>query len=129
MTAPPDSQFRAGMFLGRAALPPRVPGQPVRSVRRRGADDRPGVVTGPRVLAILQGVAAAILMPAGSWLLVSLDPEVIARMIAVVVLVFSIVLMVGWRYEGEKKLWSTLGAGAFGKVTRVVGNGRISTGP
>ena len=62
------------------------------------------------------GVAAAILMPAGSWLLVSLDPEVIARMIAVVVLVFSIVLMVGWRYDGEKKLWASLGVGAISGV-------------
>ena len=28
MDAPPDSQFPAGMFLGRAALPPRVLEQP-----------------------------------------------------------------------------------------------------
>lgn len=62
------------------------------------------------------GVAAAILMLAGSWLLVSLDPEVIARMIAIVVLVFSIVLMVGWRYDGEKKLWASLGVGAISGV-------------
>ena len=62
------------------------------------------------------GVAAAILMPAGSWLLVSLDPEVLARLIAVVVLVFSIVLMVGWRYDGEKKLWASLGVGAISGV-------------
>ena len=42
------------------------------------------------------GVAAALFMPAGSWLLVSLDPDLLARFIALVVLVFSIVLMVGW---------------------------------
>ena len=62
------------------------------------------------------GVAAAIFMPAGSWLLVSLDPELLVRGIAIVVIVFSLVLMVGWRYEGEKKLWASAGVGAISGV-------------
>ena len=62
------------------------------------------------------GFAAAILMPAGSWLLVSLDPDLTARMIAFVVVAFSIVLMVGWRYDGEKKLWASVGVGALSGV-------------
>ena len=62
------------------------------------------------------GVAAAVLMPAGSWLLVSLDPDLIARAIALVVVAFSVVLMVGWRYDGEKKLWASLGVGALSGV-------------
>ncbi len=62
------------------------------------------------------GVAAAILMPAGSWLLVSLDPDLIARGIALVVVAFSVVLMVGWRYDGEKKLWASVGVGALSGV-------------
>ena len=62
------------------------------------------------------GVAAAILMPAGSWLLISLEPDLIARIIAFVVVVFSIVLMIGWRYDGEKKLWASLGVGALSGV-------------
>ena len=62
------------------------------------------------------GAAAAVLMPAGSWLLVSLDPDLIARGIALVVVAFSVVLMAGWRYEGGKKLWATLGVGALSGV-------------
>ena len=62
------------------------------------------------------GIAAAILMPAGSWLLVSLDPELLVRGIAIVVIVSSLVLMVGWRYEGEKKLWASVGVGAVSGV-------------
>ncbi len=62
------------------------------------------------------GVAAALLMPVGSWLLVSLDPDLIARGIALVVVAFSVVLMTGWRYEGGKKLWATLGVGAVSGV-------------
>ncbi len=62
------------------------------------------------------GAAAALLMPVGSWLLVSLDPDLIARGIALVVVAFSVVLMAGWRYEGEKKLWATLGVGGLSGV-------------
>ena len=62
------------------------------------------------------GAAAACLMPVGSWLLVSLDPDLIARGIALVVAAFSVLLMAGWRYEGEKKLWATLGVGALSGV-------------
>ncbi|MCY3671448.1 MAG: sulfite exporter TauE/SafE family protein [Alphaproteobacteria bacterium] len=62
------------------------------------------------------GAAAACLMPVGSWLLVSLDPDLIARGIALVVVAFSVLLMAGWHYEGEKKLWATLGVGALSGV-------------
>ena len=62
------------------------------------------------------GAAAALLMPVGSWLLVSLDPDLIARGIALVVVAFSVVLMAGWRYEGGKKLWATLGVGGLSGV-------------
>ena len=68
-----------------------------------------------RVVAPM-GIAAALLMPVGSWFLVSLDPELLVRGIAIVVVVFSLVLMVGWRYEGEKKLWASLGVGAISGV-------------
>lgn len=62
------------------------------------------------------GVAAALLMPAGSWLLVTLDPDFLARFIALVVLAFSIILMIGWRYDGEKKAWMSAGVGALSGV-------------
>lgn len=62
------------------------------------------------------GAAAACLMPVGSWLLVSLDPDLIARGIALVVVAFSVLLMAGWRHEGEKKLWVTLGVGGLSGV-------------
>jgi uncharacterized membrane protein YfcA len=58
------------------------------------------------------GLAAAILMPAGAHLLRSADPALLTKVMAVVVLGFVIVLMAGWRYQGEKRLLSTLGVGA-----------------
>lgn len=62
------------------------------------------------------GFAAAVFMPAGSWILVSLEPDLIARMIALVVLVSSVVLMLGWRRRGERKTWMGAGVGAVSGV-------------
>ena len=58
------------------------------------------------------GISAALLMPVGAHLLASTDPNLLARVMATVVLFFVIVLMTGWRYRGEKGLIPTLGVGA-----------------
>ncbi|MGI9382405.1 MAG: sulfite exporter TauE/SafE family protein [Methyloligellaceae bacterium] len=68
-----------------------------------------------RVIAPM-GAAAALLMPVGSWLLVSLDADLTARGIAAIVLVFALVLMAGWRYAGAKPLAATVGVGALSGV-------------
>ena len=68
-----------------------------------------------RVIAPM-GLAAALLMPVGSWVLVSLDADLIARGIAAIVLVFALVLLAGWRYAGPKPLPATLGVGALSGV-------------
>lgn len=62
------------------------------------------------------GAAAALFMPLGAWLLVSLDPALIARGIAAVVVVFALILLTGWRYDGPKRLPATLGVGALSGV-------------
>ncbi len=51
------------------------------------------------------GVAAALLMPVGSWLLVTLD--------AAIVVGFVVILWTGWRYEGAKPLPVTLAIGGL----------------
>jgi uncharacterized protein len=73
----------------------------------------------PRILNDIQwrfviplGLSAALLMPLGTYLLASTDPNLLARAMAIVVLFFVIVLMTGWRYRGEKGLIPTLGVGA-----------------
>ena len=62
------------------------------------------------------GVAAALFMPAGSWLLVTLDPDLLARLIALVVVVFSIILMIGWRHGGKHRIWMSAGIGTVSGV-------------
>lgn len=62
------------------------------------------------------GAMAAMLMPFGSWLLVSLDPALLGRGMALVVLAFSVLLLTGWRYDGAKLLPVSLGVGALSGV-------------
>ena len=58
------------------------------------------------------GLSAALLMPVGAYMLRSADPNLLARVMAGIVLFFVIVLMTGWRYRGENKLVPILGIGA-----------------
>ncbi|MDF1720945.1 MAG: sulfite exporter TauE/SafE family protein [Minwuia sp.] len=56
-------------------------------------------------------LAAFVGMPIGTWLLTSVDPALITRFIAVLVMIFVIVLAVGWRYQGPKRLLPTIAIG------------------
>lgn len=58
-------------------------------------------------------LAAVVGMPVGAWLLATTDPELIARFIAGLVMVFVVVLAIGWRYQGPKRLLPTLGVGGL----------------
>jgi len=62
---------------------------------------------------LLMGLVAAAFMPLGSWILVAVNPEALARVMAAIVLVFVGILAVGWRYEGTRKIPITIGIGAI----------------
>ncbi len=62
------------------------------------------------------GLAAAAFMPLGSWLLHNLDAELIGDAIALLVTIFALVLLTGWRYTGPRPLPATLGVGAVSGV-------------
>ena len=64
-------------------------------------------------VVVPMGLAAAVFMPVGTWLLLTVDAESMARGIAAVVLVFVLLLMTGWRYQGPKRLGFTLGVGTL----------------
>ena len=68
-----------------------------------------------RIIAPM-GAIAILFMPAGSWLLVTIDADLMARGIALVVLIFVVLLAVDWRYQGEKRLVSILAIGAVSGV-------------
>lgn len=64
-------------------------------------------VIGPIVLASL------FTLPLGTWVLVSLDPVTMRRVIAASVVFFSLVLLAGWRHRREPRFADSLGVGAL----------------
>lgn len=57
-------------------------------------------------------VAACLAAPFGSYVLVVAEPELLRRAIATFVIVFSLVLMRGWRYTGRQRTGTSLAIGA-----------------
>jgi uncharacterized membrane protein YfcA len=57
-------------------------------------------------------VAAALTVPLGAQVLVSADPQALRRAIAATVIVFSVLLLRGWRYSGAQRLGTSVGLGA-----------------
>lgn len=64
-----------------------------------------------RFVGPLSGTAV-LFMPIGAYALGATDPEIMTRVMAGIVLAFVLVLLTGWRYQGDKKLLPTLGIGA-----------------
>ena len=60
----------------------------------------------------LLGVPALILIPAGSWLLITLPNELVRRAVAAVVLLLVLILWSGWRYRGRRSDPLSAGVGA-----------------
>lgn len=70
------------------------------------------------------GLAALVGAPLGGTLILHLDAEIMRRAIAGVVLVFTLVMLRGWRYRGPRGRTATLGAGLVsGLMTTSVGMG------
>ena len=58
------------------------------------------------------GFASLTTIPLGAWALVSVDPDLSRRIIAMVVIVFGVALASGWRYRGTPGLGMKIGIGA-----------------
>ena len=61
-------------------------------------------------------LVAAVFMPVGSWILTTVDTDLMARGIAMVVLIFVLLLMTEWRYNGPRRLVVTITVGAMSGV-------------
>ncbi len=67
-------------------------------------------------VVVPMGLSAAVFMPVGTWLLISVNTDVMARGIAFVVLISVLLLGTGWRYQGKKRLSVTIGVGSLSGV-------------
>jgi hypothetical protein len=57
-------------------------------------------------------IAAALTVPLGVHVLVNADPQLVRRAIAAIVIVFSLLLLRGWRYSGRQRVATSAGLGA-----------------
>jgi hypothetical protein len=55
--------------------------------------------------------AACIAAPLGSSVLVAADPQLLRRAIAAIVIAFSLLLLLGWRYAGRQRLATSVAIG------------------
>jgi uncharacterized membrane protein YfcA len=58
-------------------------------------------------------LAACVCVPLGTLVLVSLEPQLMRRAIALTVIVFAVILLIGWRYSGRQRLSTSVGLGAL----------------
>jgi len=56
--------------------------------------------------------AACLAAPLGSYVLVVAEPHLLRRAIASIVIVFSLLLLRGWRYAGKQRIGTSIGVGA-----------------
>lgn len=61
-------------------------------------------------------VAGSLAVPVGAWILVTLDAESLRNAISILIIVFAIMLMRGWRYSGAINGWVMGGVGFVGGV-------------
>lgn len=60
--------------------------------------------------------AAVLTVPLGGYLLIGADPLTLRRLIALTVIAFSVVLLLGCRYHGPQRLPTSLGLGALSGI-------------
>ena len=65
---------------------------------------------------VIMGLVSVLTVPIGAWVLVNADAVVMRRVIAVVVIVFTLILLAGWRYRGARTSKTHAAIGALSGV-------------
>jgi len=60
---------------------------------------------------VVMGLCSIVTVPLGAWVLVNADATLMKRAIAAVVLLFTLVLLFGWRYRGPRNAATHAGVG------------------
>ena len=61
-------------------------------------------------------VAGCLAIPVGAWFLVTQDPDLLRKGISVLIILFAIMMLRGWRYTGKVNGWIMATAGGIGGV-------------
>ncbi len=75
---------------------------------------------------VVMGLVSVLTVPIGAWILVNADAVLMRRVIAAVVIVFTLILLAGWRYRGPR---STTTHAAVGALSGVLNSGVGIGGP
>ena len=78
----------------------------------------------PAVLPLSAG--ATLGLPVGIWILVAVDPHIMRRAISAIVVVFAVLMLVGWRFKGKV---GPLISGAVGVVSGLISGAAAAGGP
>lgn len=85
----------------------------------------PGVwrhIDWPQIFRMVPAALAGV--PLGWLFLNAIDPEMVRRVVAILVIVLSSLLLAGWTYRGRRGKWQELGAGVCsGSLTAMAGMG------
>ncbi len=61
-------------------------------------------------------VAGSLAIPVGAWVLVTQDPDLLRKAISVLIIVFAVMMLRGWRYTGKINGWIMAAVGVIGGV-------------
>ena len=78
----------------------------------------------PTVLPLSAG--ATLGLPMGIWILIAVDPQIMRRAISAIVVVFAVLVLVGWRFRGKV---GPLISGAVGVVSGLISGAAAAGGP
>jgi len=71
--------------------------------------------------AIPMGLAAAICLPLGTWVLFVVDEDTMRRAVAATAIAFTLLMLTGWRYDGPR---GPVVASAFGGFAGAISGAR-----
>jgi uncharacterized membrane protein YfcA len=60
---------------------------------------------------LILGCVSVFTVPLGAWVLIHAEPELMRRVIAAIVIFFTLIMLIGWRYRGPRNTATHVGVG------------------
>ena len=76
-------------------------------------------------LVLPMGGVAALAMPVGTWLLLTLDTQIVSNCVGVIIIGFCLALTTGWRYRGPKPVYAPVYIRGRDRNRHLLGNKTI----
>jgi uncharacterized protein len=60
---------------------------------------------------LILGCVSVFTVPLGAWVMINAEPELMRRVIAAIVIFFTLIMLIGWRYRGPRNTATHVGVG------------------